>query len=96
MPRRLPFLLVFLVLLVPFWQPLSMLFRMAIESDRYTYIVFVPFISLCVFYFERKAILSNRPLCAEKRNPIACIWLDSILASKAAPIVDGCRRVCSA
>jgi len=41
MPRRLPFLLVFLVLLVPFWQPLSMLFRMAIESDRYTYIVFV-------------------------------------------------------
>jgi exosortase len=59
MPRRLSFLLVLLVLLVPFWRPLSLLFRLAIESDRYTHIVFVPFISLCVFYFERKAILSQ-------------------------------------
>ena len=56
-PRSLSFLLVFLVLLVPFWQPLSLLFRLSLQSDRYTHIIFVPFISLCVFYFERKAIL---------------------------------------
>jgi exosortase len=59
MPRHPLFLLVFLVLLVPFWQPLSMLFKLSLQSDRYTHIIFVPFISLCVFYFERKAILSN-------------------------------------
>ncbi|MFZ0936159.1 MAG: exosortase/archaeosortase family protein [Bryobacteraceae bacterium] len=58
-PRSLSFLLVFLVLLVPFWQPLNLLFRLSLQSDRYTHIIFVPFISLCVFYFERKAILPN-------------------------------------
>ena len=75
MPRRLPFLLVFLVLLVPFWQPLSMLFRVAIESDRYTYIVFVPFISLCVFYFERKAILSNAHYAPRSGIPLLAFGL---------------------
>ena len=58
-PRSLLFLLVLLVLLVPFWQPLSLLFKLSLQSDRYTHIIFVPFISLCVFYFERKAILPN-------------------------------------
>ncbi len=57
MPRSLSFLLVFLVLLVPFWQPLSGLLKLSLQSDRYTHIIFVPLISLCVFYFERKAIL---------------------------------------
>ncbi len=59
MPRSLSFLLVLLVLLVPFWQPLSSLFKLSLQSDRYTHIIFVPVISLCVFYLERKAILSN-------------------------------------
>jgi exosortase len=58
-PRGLSFLLVLLVLLVPFWQPLSLLFRLALQSDRYTHIIFVPLISLCVFYVERQAILPN-------------------------------------
>ncbi len=59
MPRSLSFLLVFLVLLVPFWQPLSMLVKLSLESDRYTHIIVVPLISLCVFYFERTAILPS-------------------------------------
>lgn len=59
MRPHLSLLLVLLVLLAPFWQPLSMLSRLAIENDRYTYILFVPFISLCVFYSEREAILRN-------------------------------------
>ncbi len=52
-------MLVLLVLLVPFWQPLSMLFKLSLESDRYTHIIFVPFISLCVFYIEREAIMPS-------------------------------------
>ena len=57
MPRSLLFWLVLLVSLVPFWPPLSILFQLALRNERYTHILFVPFISLCVFYFERKAIL---------------------------------------
>jgi exosortase len=34
-----------------------MLFRLALQNERYTHIIFVPFISLCVFCFERKVIL---------------------------------------
>jgi len=56
LPRHLPLLAVLLALLVPFWQPLSMLFRLSLASDRYTHIIFVPFISLCVLYFERGTI----------------------------------------
>jgi len=59
MPRHLSFPLVLLLSLVPFWQPLSTLIKLAVESDRYTYIVFVPLISLCVFYLERKTIFSS-------------------------------------
>lgn len=47
------------MLLVPLWHPLSLLFKLSLQSDGYAHIIFVPFISLCALYFERKAILFN-------------------------------------
>lgn len=59
LPRTLLFAAVVLVLLVPFWPALSMLFKLAVQSERYTHIIFVPCISLCVLYFERQGVFSN-------------------------------------
>jgi len=64
-----------LVLLVPFWQPLSLLFKLSLQSDRYTHIILVPFISLCVFYFERKAILPNAHYAPKVGIPLAAFGL---------------------
>jgi exosortase len=36
-----------------------MLIRLALDVDRYTHVILVPVISMCVFYFERRAILRN-------------------------------------
>jgi len=57
MPRHLSFLLIFSALLIPFWQPLDALLKLSLQSDRYTHIIFVPFISLSVLYVERQTIL---------------------------------------
>jgi exosortase len=62
-PRSLPpsksFLLLVVVLLVPFWQPLSMMVDLALTDERYSHIILVPFISLCVLCFERKTIMAS-------------------------------------
>ena len=75
MPRSLSFLLVLLVLLVPFWQPLRLLFKLSLQSDRYTHIIFVPFISLCLFYFERTAIWPNAHYASRIGTPLLAFGL---------------------
>jgi len=74
-PRSVVFLALWLVLLLPFWRPLRLLLHLALESDRYTHILFVPFISLCVFYFDRRKILAVARYEPKRGLPLLAIGL---------------------
>jgi exosortase len=63
--------LVLLIALVTyFWQPLNALYALTEQEEHYSHIVLIPWLSLYVFYLDRKTILS-----AETWSP----WLGSIL-----------------
>jgi len=67
--------LVFCVLVALFWPVLSALLKLALQSDRYTHIIAVPVISLCVGYFERDAILRNARFAPGSGLPLLALGL---------------------
>jgi len=75
MLRAFLFLLILLALLVPFWQPLHMVIHLALASDRYTHIILVPFLSVCMFYFERRLILPGARYAPEIGLPLLALGL---------------------
>jgi exosortase len=63
-------LLLFFATVAWFWQPLVELFSLTQQQEHYSHMVLVPWVSLYVFYLDRKAILASR-----EWNP----WLGSLL-----------------
>jgi len=74
-PQSLAFVLVVLVSLFPFWQPLNMLVRLSLQNERYTHILLVPFISLCVFCLECKETLPNARYAPKLGIPLLALGM---------------------
>lgn len=63
-------LLLFFATVAWFWQPLVELFSLTQQQEHYSHMVLVPWVSLYIFYLDRKTILASR-----EWNP----WLGSLL-----------------
>jgi exosortase len=57
--NRLSLLLVFTAVAC-FWKPLVALYSLSQEQEHYSHIILIPWISLYVFYLDRKAILASK------------------------------------
>ncbi len=53
-------LLLLLAAVAWFWQPLVSLFSLTQQQEHYSHIVLIPWLSLYVFYLDRKAIFASR------------------------------------
>jgi len=68
--RNVLFLILLLVAVAGFWQPLVLLFSLTQQQEHYSHIVLIPCLSFYVLYLDRKAIFASRE-CSP--------WLGSIL-----------------
>jgi exosortase len=63
MTRHVCFLLVWMVSLALFWQPLENLVSLSVHDYRYSHIVLIPFISACLIIWKRKRIFLDAQWC---------------------------------
>jgi exosortase len=54
------FLVLLTAIVMGFWGPLSDLYALTKQQDHYSHIVLIPWLSLYVFYVDRREILSSR------------------------------------
>ena len=62
--RILGFVALSLVALIVFRGPLSALIALALQDDRYTHTVLMPFLSVGLIYLQRKRIFAGSEYCA--------------------------------
>src|SRR5215471_6451281 len=53
-------LLLLLVAIAWYWQPLAALYSLTQEQEHYSHILLIPWVSLYAFYLNREAILTSR------------------------------------
>ena len=78
--RNVLFVLLFLATCAWFWRPLVELFSLTQQKEHYSHMVLIPWVSLYIFYLDRKAILTSR-----EWNP----WLGSLLLGAGAVLYWG-------
>jgi exosortase len=56
--------------LILFWPPLSTLVRLSFHDEKYSHIVVIPLISMCLVYLERKKIFLGSRYCPATGVPL--------------------------
>ncbi|HEV2471411.1 MAG TPA: archaeosortase/exosortase family protein, partial [Chthonomonadales bacterium] len=65
-----------LAMLALFSAPLNTLLRLSLSDDRYTHIVVIPLISLCLVYGKRKRIFADKSWCPSLGLPLLLLgWV---------------------
>jgi exosortase len=73
--RNLSFLLFSILSLVPFWVPLNALVRLSFHDERYSHIIVIPFITVCLLYLERRRIFLKSQYCPSMGIPLLLMGL---------------------